>query len=82
MVATATGLVAIGFLVCLVMAMQPDGKEDAGRALATAVADTPGGTAPAWPVKKPNTDAQPAPSVTPAAGATASTGAPSGSRRR
>ncbi|MFF5187440.1 expansin EXLX1 family cellulose-binding protein [Streptomyces sp. NPDC000345] len=40
MVGTTTGLVVTGLLVCLVMTMRPDGEEDAGRAPATAVANS------------------------------------------
>ncbi|WP_328980027.1 expansin EXLX1 family cellulose-binding protein [Streptomyces canus] len=39
MVGTTTGLVVTGLLVCLAITMRPDGKEDAARAAATAVAD-------------------------------------------
>ncbi|WP_328505198.1 expansin EXLX1 family cellulose-binding protein [Streptomyces sp. NBC_00391] len=40
MVGTTAGLVVTGLLVCLVMTMQPDREEDAGRAPATAVANS------------------------------------------
>ncbi|MFE1836802.1 expansin EXLX1 family cellulose-binding protein [Streptomyces sviceus] len=40
MVGSTAGLVVTGLLVCLAIALQPDRKDDAGRAAATAVADS------------------------------------------
>ncbi|MFI6333717.1 expansin EXLX1 family cellulose-binding protein [Streptomyces sp. NPDC050535] len=70
-VGTTTGLVVTGLLVCLVMTMQPDRDEEAGRAPATAVADSQETLPPALPSKKPSATASPsAASASPSAGAT------------
>ncbi|QGZ47148.1 hypothetical protein GPZ77_00840 [Streptomyces sp. QHH-9511] len=69
MVGTTTGLVVTGLLVCLVMTMQSDRKEEAGRAPATAVAESQGSLPPTPPGKKPPTASPSASSVAPSAGA-------------
>ncbi|MFF8382078.1 expansin EXLX1 family cellulose-binding protein [Streptomyces kanasensis] len=79
-VGTTTGLAVTGLLVCLVMTMQADPREDAGRAPATAVADAQTGLPPASPDDKPDTASPPAPSTSPSAGA--GTPAPSGTTSR
>ncbi|MCX4431548.1 RlpA-like double-psi beta-barrel domain-containing protein [Streptomyces mirabilis] len=71
MVGTTTGLVVTGLLVCLAMAMQPDRKEDAGRAPATTVANSQETDPPALPEKK-KSSPTPSPSkvsASPSAGA-------------
>lgn len=70
MVGTAAGLVVTGLLVCLVMTMQPDRKEDAGRAPATAVANSQEALPSASPGQKSSTPSPSATSATPSAGAT------------
>nr|WP_286259288.1 expansin EXLX1 family cellulose-binding protein [Streptomyces graminofaciens] len=52
LVGSTTGLVVTGLLVCLVMTMQPDREDDAGRAAATAVVDSQETHPPASPGKK------------------------------
>ncbi|MFF5570266.1 expansin EXLX1 family cellulose-binding protein [Streptomyces luteogriseus] len=70
MVGGATGLVVTGLLACLVMAMQPDRKEDAGRAAATAVANSQASRTPASPGKKKSPTPSPSEvSASPSAGA-------------
>ncbi|MFF8392474.1 expansin EXLX1 family cellulose-binding protein [Streptomyces sp. NPDC016172] len=69
MVGSAAGLVVTGLLVCLVMTMQPDRKEDAGRAPATAVANSQGALPSASPEQKSSTPSPSATSATPSAGA-------------
>lgn len=70
MVGSTAGLVVTGLLVCLVMTMQPDRKEDAGRAPATAVANSQGALPAASPEQKSSTPSPAATSATPSAGAT------------
>lgn len=70
MVGTTTGLVVTGLLVCLVMTLQPDGKEDDGRAPATAAANSQETHPPTSPGKKPSTASPSAASPSPSAGAT------------
>ncbi len=72
MVGTTAGLVVTGLLVCLVMTMQPDREEDAGRVPATAVANSQGTLPPASPRQKPSSPAPSTASATPSAGATPS----------
>ncbi|WP_055531093.1 expansin EXLX1 family cellulose-binding protein [Streptomyces graminilatus] len=64
---TAAGLAVTGLLVCLVMTMHPDGKNDAGPAPATAVADSQETPAPTPPGKNPVTASPSAASATPSA---------------
>ncbi|MDF3144575.1 MULTISPECIES: expansin EXLX1 family cellulose-binding protein [unclassified Streptomyces] len=70
MVGTTAGLVVTGLLVCLVMTMQSDRKEDAGRAPATAVANSEETLPPTSPGKKSPTPSPSAGSASPSAGAT------------
>ncbi|MGX1912773.1 expansin EXLX1 family cellulose-binding protein [Streptomyces phaeochromogenes] len=70
MVGATTGLVVTGLLVCLVMTMQPDRKEHAGRAPATAVANSQETHPPTSPGKKSSTPSPSAVSGSPSAGAT------------
>lgn len=70
MVGTAAGLVVTGLLVRLVMTVQPDRKEDAGRAPATAVANSQEALPSASPGQKSSTPSPSATSATPSAGAT------------
>ncbi|WP_329557328.1 expansin EXLX1 family cellulose-binding protein [Streptomyces sp. NBC_00696] len=80
MVGTTTGLIVTGLLVCLVMTMQPDRKEDAGPAVATAVANSQGTFASASPGRKPSSaspSATSTTSVTPSAGSTTPKASPS-----
>lgn len=70
MVGTTTGLVVTGLLVCLAMSMQPDRKEDAGRAPATTVANSQKTDPPALPEKKKSPPPSPSKvSASPSAGA-------------
>ncbi|MEU4466099.1 expansin EXLX1 family cellulose-binding protein [Streptomyces sp. NPDC024017] len=69
MVGSAAGLVVTGLIVCLVMTMQPDRKEDAGPAPATAVANSQGALPSASPEQKSSTPSPSATSATPSAGA-------------
>ncbi|CAM5556917.1 expansin EXLX1 family cellulose-binding protein [Streptomyces purpurascens] len=73
LVGTTTGLVVTGLLVCLVMTMQPDREEEAGRAPATAVADSQRTSPPASPERKPSPASPSAASATPSAGPTTPT---------
>lgn len=85
MVGTTTGLIVTGLLVCLVMTMQPDRKEDAGPAVATAVANSQGTFASASPGRKPSSaspSATSTTSVTPSAGSTTPKASPSRRLRR
>ncbi|MFI9169761.1 expansin EXLX1 family cellulose-binding protein [Streptomyces lincolnensis] len=69
MVGTTTGLVVAGLLVCLAMVMQPDGEEEAGRAPATAVANSQETDPPASPeAKKSPTPSPSKVSASPSAG--------------
>jgi expansin len=69
MVGTTTGLVVAGLLVCLAVAMQPDREEAAGRAPATAVANSQESGPPASPeVKKSPTPSPSKASASPSAG--------------
>lgn len=82
MVGTATGLIVTGLLVCLVMTMQPDRKEDAGQAAATAVANSQETLPPASPGHEPSSaspsaSASSTASATPSAGATTPKASPS-----
>ncbi|MCX5366463.1 RlpA-like double-psi beta-barrel domain-containing protein [Streptomyces sp. NBC_00124] len=52
MVGATTGLVVAGLLVCLAIVMQPDRKEDAARAAATAVANSQESDLPSSPAGK------------------------------
>jgi len=70
MVGTTAGLVVTGLLVCLVMTMQPDRKEDAGRASATAVANSQETLRPTSPGQRPSGASPSAVSATPSASAT------------
>ncbi|WP_327313136.1 expansin EXLX1 family cellulose-binding protein [Streptomyces sp. NBC_01235] len=70
MVGTTAGLVVTGLLVCLVMTMQSDREEDAGRASATAVANSQETPPPTSPGKKSSTPSPSAVSASPSAGAT------------
>ncbi|NEC88490.1 expansin EXLX1 family cellulose-binding protein [Streptomyces sp. SID12501] len=84
MVGTTAGLAVTGLLVCLVMTMPPDGKDDAGPAPATAVANSEETPTSASPEKKPATASPSAASATPsadAASASASAAAPKASAR-
>ncbi|MFJ1610630.1 expansin EXLX1 family cellulose-binding protein [Streptomyces sp. NPDC088253] len=70
MVGTTTGLVVTGLLVCVAMAMQPDRKEDAGRAPATTVANSQETDPPVLPEKKKSPTPSPSKvSASPSAGA-------------
>ncbi|WP_369227074.1 expansin EXLX1 family cellulose-binding protein [Streptomyces sp. R39] len=69
LVGATAGLVVTGLLVCLVMTRQPDRDEDAGRAAATAVADSHETLPPASPGQKPATPTPSPSSPTPSAGA-------------
>lgn len=70
MVGTTTGLVVTGLLVCLAMSMQPDRKEDAGRAPATTVANSQETDPSALPEKKKSPTPSPSKvSASPSAGA-------------
>ncbi|WP_327700452.1 expansin EXLX1 family cellulose-binding protein [Streptomyces sp. NBC_00459] len=75
MVGTTAGLAVTGLLVCLVMTMQSDGKDDAGPAPATAVANSEQTPAPTSPERKPATASPSATSATPSAGASPSVSA-------
>ncbi|MCD9873345.1 expansin EXLX1 family cellulose-binding protein [Streptomyces guryensis] len=72
-IGTTTGLAVTALLVCLVMAIQPDRKENAAAAAATAVADSQHAHPPASPGHQPSTpspsatSASPKPSATPKA---------------
>ncbi|KUO15510.1 hypothetical protein AQJ91_40910 [Streptomyces dysideae] len=70
MVGTTAGLVVTGLLVCLVMTMQSDRKEDAGRAPATAVANSGETLLPTSPGQKSSTPSPSLSSATPSASAT------------
>ncbi|WP_326660213.1 expansin EXLX1 family cellulose-binding protein [Streptomyces canus] len=67
MVGTTTGLVVTGLLVCLAITMQPDRKEDVGRAAATAVADSQETQSPSPSGKKSPTPSPSAVSASPSA---------------
>ncbi|MDQ0946827.1 expansin (peptidoglycan-binding protein) [Streptomyces phaeochromogenes] len=87
MVGATTGLVVTGLLVCLVMTMQPDRKEQAGRAPATAVANSQETHPPTSPGTKPSTPSPSAVSGSPSAGtatpkASATSSAPSSASPR
>ncbi|MCZ4122269.1 expansin EXLX1 family cellulose-binding protein [Streptomyces sp. H39-S7] len=69
-VGTTTGVVVSGLLVSLLMAMQSDREEDAGRAPAAAVAGVRGTPATTAPGQQPATTSPPATSATPPASAT------------
>jgi expansin (peptidoglycan-binding protein) len=70
MVGTTAGLVVTGLLVCLVMTMQPDREEEAGRAPATAVANSQETHPPTSPGKKKSPTPSPSEvSASPSAGA-------------
>ncbi|WP_373287273.1 expansin EXLX1 family cellulose-binding protein [Streptomyces lacrimifluminis] len=75
MVGTSAGLVVTALVLGLVMTMQPDGKEDAGPAPATAVANSEEIPAPTPPGKKPATASPSASSATPSASASPSASA-------
>ncbi|KOG37287.1 hypothetical protein AQJ84_24265 [Streptomyces resistomycificus] len=81
MVGTTAGLVVTGLLVCLVMTMQPDREENAGRAPATAVANSQESRPPTSPGKKSSTPSPSAGSASPSADATTpkASGSPSAS---
>ena len=70
MVGTTAGLVVTGLLVCLVMTMRPDRDEDAGRAPATAVANSQETHPPTSPGKKSSAPSPSAGSASPSASAT------------
>ncbi|MFD3621109.1 expansin EXLX1 family cellulose-binding protein [Streptomyces sp. NPDC058676] len=70
MVGTTAGLAVTGLLVCLVMTMQSDPKGDAGRASATAVADSEETLPPTPPRQKSSTPSPSASSPTLSASAT------------
>lgn len=80
-VGTTAGLVVTGLVVCLVMTMQSDRKEDAGRAPATAVANSEE-TPPTSPGQKSSTPSPSASSPTPSADATTPKASPSPSASR
>ncbi|WP_406117971.1 expansin EXLX1 family cellulose-binding protein [Streptomyces sp. NBC_00989] len=63
LVGTTTGVIVTGLLVCLVMTMQPDRKEDAGQATATAVTNAQETLPSASPGHEPSS-ASPSPSAT------------------
>ncbi|MGW7201922.1 expansin EXLX1 family cellulose-binding protein [Streptomyces sp. NPDC054837] len=67
MVGTTTGLVVAGLLVCLAIVMQPDRKEDAARAAATAVANSQESGLPSSPATKSATPSPSAVSASPKA---------------
>ncbi|MGW3939406.1 expansin EXLX1 family cellulose-binding protein [Streptomyces phaeochromogenes] len=82
MVGTTTGLIVTGLLVGLVMAMQPDRKEDVGSAAATAVANSQETLPSASPGRKPSSaspsaSASSTASATPSASATPAKASPS-----
>lgn len=85
MVGTTTGLIGTGLLVCLVMTMQPDRKEDAEPAAATAVANSQETLPSASLGHKPSSaspSATSTSSVTPSAGPTTPKASPSRSAAR
>lgn len=77
MVGTTTGLAVTGLLVCLVMTMHPDRKEDAGSGTATAVANSRETHPPASPGHKPSSPSPSAASAPPKAGAATPKASPS-----
>ena len=74
---TATAaLVATGVLLCLVLALRPDGGSDPGRTVAAPAADAPSSTAQQTPSRSPSPSPSPSsapPTATPGASSNGST---------